>query len=166
LKQLADIVDPVVRSRMMSGIRGKNTKPELLIRSALHRLSYRYRLHAKDLPGRPDLVFRSRKAAIFVNGCFWHGHDCHLFRWPGSRPDFWQEKIVGNIIRDRRDRQALFDLGFRVAEVWECQLKGRGRMPPDQVLTSLRQFLETDEKACFIGTDQRVTVSEKATVQD
>ena len=81
----ADTVTPATRSRMMAGIKGKNTRPELMIRSALHRRGFRFRLHRKDLPGRPDLVFTGRGAVIFVHGCFWHGHDCHLFRWPKSR---------------------------------------------------------------------------------
>ena len=80
----------------MAGIKGKNTKPELVIRSALHRRGFRFRLHRKDLPGKPDLVFTRRNAVIFVHGCFWHGHDCHLFRWPKNREDFWREKIGKN----------------------------------------------------------------------
>jgi len=79
---MADIVDPGVRSRMMSGIKGKNTRPELLIRRAIHRRGFRYRLHVRYLPGKPDMVFRAKKAVILIHGCFWHGHHCHLFRWP------------------------------------------------------------------------------------
>lgn len=85
---MTDIVDPQTRSRMMAGIRGKNTRPEMLIRSGLHRLGYRYRLHGAKLPGKPDLVFAKRKAVIFIHGCFWHGHDCHLYRTPKSRTEF------------------------------------------------------------------------------
>ena len=100
----ADIVTPAVRSRMMAGIRGKDTRPELVLRTALHRRGFRYRLHRRDLPGTPDLVFPGRKAVIFVHGCFWHGHDCHLFHWPQTRADFWRGKIGGNIARDRAQR--------------------------------------------------------------
>lgn len=144
---------------MMSGIRGRNTKPELLIRSGLHRLGYRFRLHDRRLPGRPDLVFPSRCAVIEVKGCFWHGHDCHLFRWPGTRQEFWRDKIASNIARDRRTRQALLDDGWRVAEVWECQLKGRERQPLDEVLGLLAEFLGSSASRCVIGADQTVAVA-------
>ena len=98
----ADIVTPEIRSRMISGIRGQNTKPELAVRSQLHRIGFRFRVHCRDLPGKPDLVFRKHNAVIFVHGCFWHGHDCHLFRWPTTRSEFWREKINSNIARDHR----------------------------------------------------------------
>ncbi len=91
---MPDVVSRAKRGEMMSGIRGKNTKPELVIRSALHRAGYRFRLHTRSLPGKPDLVLPKYRAAIFVNGCFWHGHDCHLFKWPGTRKDFWRAKIT------------------------------------------------------------------------
>lgn len=90
---MADVVTPEKRSKMMSGIQGKNTKPELTIRKGLHALGFRYRLHGKTLPGKPDLVFPKYKAVIFIHGCFWHAHHCHLFKWPSTRVDFWQEKI-------------------------------------------------------------------------
>ena len=91
-----DVVDSATRSRMMSGIKGKNTKPELMVRSGLHRLGYRFRLHRKDLPGKPDLVFAKHRAVIFVHGCFWHYHDCHLFKMPSTRREFWETKIGRN----------------------------------------------------------------------
>ncbi len=146
----------------MAGIRGRDTRPEMIIRRGLHALGYRYRLHDRSLPGRPDLVFPSRRTVILVNGCFWHGHDCHLFRWPGTRPAFWRDKIAGNIARDRRSRQALIDTGWRVAEVWECQLKGRERREPQEVIGQLAEFLESSEERCVIGADQTVTVSDEA----
>src|SRR5690606_16975078 len=102
LSMAADIVSPKTRSRMMSGIRGKNTRPELILRSALHRKGFRFRLHRKDLPGRPDMIFPQYRAVLFVHGCFWHGHNCHLFKWPSTREEFWREKIAGNIKRDKR----------------------------------------------------------------
>lgn len=142
----------------MAGIRGRDTRPELLIRSGLHRLGYRFRLHDRKLPGRPDLVFRSRMAAIEVRGCFWHGHDCHLFRWPGTRQEFWQAKISANIVRDQRNRELLLEAGWRLAEVWECQLKGRHRQSPEQVLSALAAFLEGKGPRCVIGTDRTVAV--------
>jgi DNA mismatch endonuclease, patch repair protein len=101
---------------MMAGIGPANTKPEMLIRRGLHALGYRYRLHVKGLPGKPDLVFPGRRAAIFVHGCFWHGHDCTLFRWPATREDFWRNKIAGNINRDRKTAALLLDQGWRVLE--------------------------------------------------
>lgn len=141
----ADIVTPEVRSWMMSGIRGKNTKPELVLRSALHRAGFRFRLHRKDLPGRPDIFFPKRDAALFVHGCFWHGHDCHLFKWPASREEFWRTKIAGNVERDRRQITALKDAGFRVGIVWECALKGRTRLPLDGVVSACSQWLSSRE---------------------
>lgn len=124
---MADIVDRATRSRMMSGIRGRDTKPEWIIRRGLHRLGFRYRLHARELSGCPDLLFPSRGAAIFIHGCFWHGHDCVLFKWPESREDFWRKKIEGNSERDRRAITQLSADGWRVAVVWECALKGGGK---------------------------------------
>src|SRR5690606_25791969 len=118
-RPLPDIFTPEVRSRMMAGIRSTDTKPELMLRKGLHALGWRYRLHARGLPGKPDLVFPARRAVIFANGCFWHGHDCHLFKWPRSREEFWRAKIAGNIVRDLRNRDQLVAAGWRVADVWE-----------------------------------------------
>lgn len=143
----------------MSGIRGRNTKPEMLIRSGLHRMGFRFRLHDRSLPGKPDLVFPSRKAAIEVRGCFWHGHDCHLFRWPGTRQEFWREKIADNIARDARNREALIETGWRLAEVWECQLKGRARQPMESVLDQLATFLRGQDQQMIIGADRVVDAS-------
>lgn len=159
---MADIVTPGVRSRMMAGIRGSNTRPELLIRRGLHAMGWRYRLHVKDLPGRPDLVFPARRAVIMVHGCFWHGHDCHRFRWPKSREAFWRNKIAGNIVRDQNVRGQLRGLGWRVLEVWECTLKGRERLPPGDVLGSCEAFLRSDIEFASIGRDQTVSVIDPA----
>ena len=106
---------------MMSGIRGKDTKPELIVRRMLHRLGYRFRLHCKDLPGRPDIVLPKWRTVVFVNGCYWHGHDsCHLFRLPKSRTEFWTNKIQGNKVRDQRNYSVLNDNGWKVFIIWEC----------------------------------------------
>ncbi|SHF06030.1 T/G mismatch-specific endonuclease [Thermomonas hydrothermalis] len=113
----------------MSGIRGQNTKPEILVRSLLHREGFRFRLHVRELPGKPDIVLPKYRAAIFVHGCFWHGHDCPLYRLPGTRPDFWRNKIDRNRASDRRARDALLAAGWRVAVVWECALRGAGTDP-------------------------------------
>lgn len=104
---MADVVDSATRSRMMSGIRGRNTKPEIMIRSLLHHHGFRFRLHVRDLPGKPDIVLPRHHAVIFVHGCFWHGHDCPLFKWPGTRADFWREKIGRNQSNDNLAREAL-----------------------------------------------------------
>lgn len=142
----------------MAGIRGKDTKPELLLRKGLHALGWRYRLHGRGLPGKPDMVFPGRRALVFANGCFWHGHDCHLFRWPKSRQEFWRAKISGNIARDLRNREALLADGWRIAEVWECQLKGRERQPPEKILSLCDAFLRGETVMCSIGDDRRVQV--------
>lgn len=112
---------------MMSGIRGKNTRPELLVRKALFARGFRYRLHYKVLPGKPDLVFPKYRAVIFINGCFWHGHQCNLFKWPSTRESFWQQKITGNIARDALNRDDCSRQGWKVLVVWECALKGSKR---------------------------------------
>lgn len=121
-----DIVNAQTRSRMMSAIRGKNTKPELLIRKALHSYGFRFRLHRKDLPGSPDLVLPRYRAVIQVNGCFWHGHACHLFKWPKTRREFWEHKLYGNIQRDKRNTDSIRKLGWRICTIWECEIKGAG----------------------------------------
>ena len=124
-------MDRATRSRMMSGIRGKDTLPERQVRSALSRRGFRFRLHVKALPGRPDLVLRKWKTVIQVQGCFWHGHArCRYFKRPGSRKKFWREKIDANRVRDRRALKALEDLGWRWIVVWECAL----RDDPDRAL--------------------------------
>ena len=129
---------------MMAGIRGKNTRPEILVRQLLHRIGFRFRLHARDLPGRPDIVLPKWRAVIQVHGCFWHGHDCHLFRLPGTRRAWWEAKIAGNRARDALARTALAELGWRQLEVWECALKGRTRLPVDGISTRLSSWLKGD----------------------
>lgn len=146
-----DVVAPAVRSRMMAGIKGKDTKPELAIRSALHRAGFRFRLHYKGLPGRPDLVFPRYRAVIFVHGCFWHGHDCPLFRWPATREDFWRAKISANVARDREQVSSLLAAGWRVGIVRECAMKGRTRLPFPEVVKSCALWLRSDEQTLEIG---------------
>jgi DNA mismatch endonuclease, patch repair protein len=120
---MADVVDRITRSRMMSGIRGKNTQPELLLRRALHAGGFRYRLHAKELPGRPDIVLPKFKAAIQVHGCFWHRHRrCIFCTKPGSNIQFWTTKFAETVARDKRNISALKRMGWRTAVVWECAL--------------------------------------------
>lgn len=140
---------------MMSGIRGKNTKPEMILRQGLHARGLRFRLHAKDLPGKPDLVFPSRRAVLFAHGCFWHGHDCHLFRMPSTRPAFWAAKIARNQVVDARSTAELQVPGWRVGVVWECSLKGRTRLPPAHLLDRCEAWVRGGEPILVIrGEDQ------------
>ncbi len=117
-----DIMSPEKRSALMGRIQARNTGPELTVRRLLHGMGYRYRLHAGELPGKPDIVFRSRRVAVFVHGCFWHRHDCGLAYVPKTRPEFWQRKFEGNVARDLRTKRDLEAAGWRVVVVWECQL--------------------------------------------
>lgn len=121
---MVDVVDQATRSRMMSGIRGADTRPEILLRKALHRAGFRYRLHAANLPGRPDIVLASRRAAIFVHGCFWHRHErCHWCTTPASNLEFWRSKFERNGERDRAVIETLQSMEWRTAIVWECGLR-------------------------------------------
>lgn len=130
----------------MAAIKDRNTQPELLIRRSLHSRGFRFRLHVQKLPGKPDLVFPKFGAVLFVNGCFWHGHDCSMFRWPTTRPEFWRVKIGGNVTRDLRNEDALAALGWRVGVIWECALKGPRRQPLCDMIDTLCSFLESSEK--------------------
>ncbi|PVB59840.1 DNA mismatch endonuclease Vsr [Labrenzia sp. 011] len=131
---MVDIVDSATRSRMMRGIRGKDTKPEVQLRKALFARGFRYRLHVSSLPGSPDIVLPKYRAAIFVHGCFWHGHDCHLFRLPATRTEFWRDKIEGNRQRDSRTLLELQAASWRVLTVWECAMKGKTRLACDELV--------------------------------
>ena len=120
---MTDKISPSARSENMRRIRSKNTKPELVVRSLVHKLGYRFRLHRKDLPGKPDLVFPSRRKAILVHGCFWHGHEtCPNGRRPKSRENYWNPKIDRNMQRDTETQQVLEAMGWQVLVVWECEL--------------------------------------------
>lgn len=112
----------------MSRIKGTNTKPEIEVRSLLHRLGYRFRLHRRDLPGTPDIVLPGRSAVVFVHGCFWHSHACKRAKMPKSRKVYWAEKMEGNRRRDARKRRQLRALGWKVVVVWECELKNSDRL--------------------------------------
>jgi len=138
---MTDIVDKKTRSRMMSGIQGKNTKPEVMVRKALFADGFRYRLHDKQLPGKPDLVFPKYRAVILINGCFWHLHGCHLFKWPSSRPEFWKHKLESNRERDLRNMEQLRQQGWRVLVIWQCALKGKQRLPFEQVIQLTSDWL-------------------------
>ena len=119
-----DIVSKQKRSAMMSGIRGRHTRPELAVRAWLHAQGFRFRLHRKDLPGSPDIVLPKHRVAIFVNGCFWHRHaGCRFATTPATRAEFWAKKFEANVLRDRRNQQALLANGWRVLVIWECGLR-------------------------------------------
>lgn len=138
---MADTLSPTERSKRMSLVRGKDTGPEMLVRKLIHAMGYRYRLHGKGLPGTPDLVFASRRKAIFVHGCYWHRHEeptCKLARLPKSRLDFWLPKLTANTIRDRDNQAALQEKGWGVLVLWECQINDRSSLEP-----RIRAFLES-----------------------
>lgn len=143
---MADVVDKATRSRMMAGIRNKDTGIELSIRKALFAKGFRYRLNQKSLPGKPDMVFPRYQAILFVHGCFWHGHDCMLFRPPATNREFWQTKIEGNRTRDTRNYEALAKLGWRVAIVWECALRTKGEDALGKVANRLYRWLRGRKK--------------------
>lgn len=151
-----DVLTQAQRRLNMSRIRDRDTRPEMIIRRGLHGTGFRYRLHVKALPGRPDLVFPAKRAVILVNGCFWHGHDCSLFRLPATRADFWQAKIAANRARDARTETALLSAGWRVLTVWECSLKGRRRKGAGEVVWICAKFLN--------GSDRQGSVRENASM--
>lgn len=122
---MIDRLDPRRRSLLMQKVKTKNTGPEKAIRSMLHRLGYRFRLHRKDLPGTPDIVFPSRRIALFVHGCFWHAHGCVKGQPPKSRHEYWSPKLEANRERDRRNVDALIQSGWHVVVVWQCELVDR-----------------------------------------
>lgn len=136
-----DVLTPEERQRCMSKIRGQNTKPEIMLRKALFALGFRYRLHERKLPGTPDLVFPKYHAAVFVHGCFWHGHGCPLFVIPKTNREFWETKIDGNRARDERAVGALCASGWRVMTVWECALRGSGRVSPETLAARVAKWL-------------------------
>jgi DNA mismatch endonuclease (patch repair protein) len=147
---MADIVDTATRSRMMRGIRGTNTRPELSIRRLLHAGGFRFRLHGRLLPGKPDIVLRRHNAVILVHGCFWHGHDCPLFRMPRTRTEFWAAKIGRNRANDVRAIESLRKLGWRVAVIWECALKGRGSLEPEHLSGRIIRWLQTGSRSLVV----------------
>lgn len=139
---MADTLNAKDRSRRMARIKAKNSGPELIVRRLVHSMGFRYRLHAKTLPGTPDLVFASRRKVIFVHGCFWHRHrkqTCRLARLPKSRLDFWETKLEGNRLRDLKNKRRLRQDGWAVLEVWECELQNL-----EVLQKRLRYFLDNE----------------------
>lgn len=125
----------------MQSVKGRDTGPELTLRRLLHGMGLRYRLHPKKLPGRPDIVFPARKVAVFVHGCFWHGHDCRWGKLPKSRLDYWRPKIAANRERDARQAAALSEVGWRVLTVWQCELRD-----PEPVARFVASIVRSDQK--------------------
>ena len=146
-----DTVKREIRSRIMSRVRQKNTGPEILLRSTLHKAGLRYRLHDKTLPGSPDLVLSRFNSVIFVHGCYWHSHGCYRSTIPKSRREFWEKKFRANRMRDARNIALLLARGWRVMIVWECSLIGKQTLVPEKVVERVRAWL--------LGTEARGEVS-------
>lgn len=138
---MTDVHNTATRSRNMAAIKGKNSKPEMIVRRGLHKAGFRYRLHAAELPGKPDLVFPKYKAVIFIQGCFWHQHQCSMFHWPKSRTQWWVKKISANRSHDEAVQDKLRELGWRVLLVWECALKGKAKYSSEQWLELVTLWL-------------------------
>ena len=139
---MADIVDRLTRSRMMASVRSKDTSPEMSIRRALHAKGFRYRTNVTGLPGKPDIVLPKYRAAIFVHGCFWHAHDCLMFRLPSTRRDFWAKKLQRNRERDEDVRKILAEAGWRLLTVWECAIRGPEKLVFESVVDEIAKWLE------------------------
>ena len=139
---MTDVLSKEQRKRCMSHVRGKDTKPEVMVRQFLFAQGFRYRLYRKDLPGKPDIVLPKYRTVIFINGCFWHGHSgCKYATIPEANHDFWLAKISGNVERDKSNYAKLFELGWKVVEIWQCELKPKFR---EQTLNNLLTELRND----------------------
>ena len=147
--RVTDIVDVATRSRMMSGIRARNTRPEIAVRRALHARGFRFRLHDHRLPGSPDIILPKFHATIFVHGCFWHRHEgCKFASTPSTRPEFWEAKFQGNKQRDNRNLEELLSLGWRVATIWECALRLNGW---DEIMDEVGLWLRSEGNRLVVG---------------
>lgn len=156
---MVDVVSPAKRSQMMSGIKGKNSLPEMLVRKALFAMGCRFRLHRRDLPGTPDIAMPGRKIAVFVHGCFWHAHQgCKYAKTPSTRTEFWTAKLRGNVDRDRRAADKLAEMGWRVLTVWECSTRDPGSAAklPD----ALRAWIDSDAPTGDISAQSRTAASQ------
>lgn len=153
---MVDLHTPEQRRHNMQRVRGRDTKPEMLLRRGLHAKGFRYRLHERNLPGRPDLVFPRYGAVVFVHGCFWHGHGCSRFRWPATRREFWERKIEANRARDARAIDALKKAGWRVLVVWECALRGPQRWSHEEIFEEVGTFLiQNGKRLCELPSAKR-----------
>jgi DNA mismatch endonuclease (patch repair protein) len=141
-KEVPDRFTPEQRSRVMSRVKGRDTRPERIVRSLLHRMGYRFRLHRKDLPGKPDVVLPRHRKVVFVHGCFWHGHEgCRRATRPKTRPEFWNRKIDSNMERDARAQRELEAMGWDVLVVWQCETRDEAALTE-----RLRNFLDGEEE--------------------
>jgi DNA mismatch endonuclease (patch repair protein) len=147
-----DVHSPEQRSFNMSKIRGKDTRPEMMVRKWLWAKGYRYQLHRKDLPGKPDIVLPKYHAAIFIHGCFWHRHGCSSTTMPESRRSFWLAKFRENVNRDKRNIEALLKKSWRVIVVWECSLRKKNATP-EQVADQIESFLNSESRFAETGID-------------
>lgn len=138
---MADVLTAEQRQLNMSRIRGRDTKPEMLIRRGLHARGLRYRLHDRSLPGRPDLVFPKYRIVVFIHGCFWHAHGCSLSKLPETHPDFWKAKLLANMQRDHKATEMLKSTGWRVLIIWECAIRGAGRLNEHATLDCIATFI-------------------------
>ena len=143
---MVDVVGPEKRSEMMSGIKGKNTRQEIIIRKALHAKGFRYRLHPGRMLGKPDIVMPKYNSIIFIHGCFWHLHKCHLFKWPSTRPDFWKSKIEGNQKKDNENLELLRKAGWRILVIWECAVKGKEKLDFDNLIEQVTQWIKSNSQ--------------------
>ena len=137
---MSDRFDNSTRSRIMAAVKCVNTKPEITVRKLIHRLGYRYRLHRKDLPGKPDVVFGPKRKAIFIHGCFWHNHDCSKGKLPKSNIEFWEPKLKGNRERDEKNIIELNNMGWKILEIWQCEISDIEKLA-DRII----DFLEMEE---------------------
>lgn len=158
---MTDVHTPQVRTKNMRAIKSRDTAPELLFRKTLFRKGFRYRVDYKKLPGKPDIYLPKYKAAIFINGCFWHAHSCHLFKLPKSRQDFWWKKLSKNVERDEKNILALTTTKHRVLVVWECALKGKYRLLPDLVSLLAITWLKSEYALGYIDQDGLTCIRSK-----
>ena len=164
-RQHSDVFSPEKRSSVMRSIGRRDTRPEMQLRRLLSAHGFRYRLKRADLPFSPDIVFPSARLAVFVHGCFWHGHACHLFRWPRSNAAFWRAKIERNVQRDLRVESQLLERGWRSLTVWECSFRGRHRPDPRALVSAVQSVLDDPgvgvshiphgQRACFLPIENR-----------
>lgn len=149
---MTDRISREARSRNMAAIRGKDTKPEMTVRKFLHRRGFRYRLHVKDLPGKPDIVIPKFRTVVFVHGCFWHRHKgCKNAVLPKTNPDFWEKKLKGNVKRDRKNLEALRNMGWRIVVVWECAMKGKNAGETEVILDRTAEWLTGKDEILVIS---------------
>ena len=139
---MTDIVDASTRSRMMSGIRSRDTRHEIEIRKRLFAYGFRYRLHDTRLPGKPDIILHRYRAVVFIHGCFWHAHDCSLFRMPSTRVKFWRDKLARNREKDTANNNALRNLGWRISIIWECAFRGPGKKREKEIDAIVKKIVK------------------------